>query len=205
MMTVIKVFINESELILAETESSETINADLTVRYNGKVKSLHRYIDYLEKTPKNTSLLIYFDDFEKLWADYQVIYIIVEAAGGVVQNDAGETLMIFRRGFWDLPKGKIDAGETPEIAAVREVQEETGLKKVTLKKFLRLTYHTYTFNEKRILKPTHWYLMSSNDTEFVPQTLEDILEVKWLKIYKISGINFRIYGSIVEVLNMVVQ
>ncbi len=205
MMTVIKVFINESELILAETKSSETINADLTVRYNGKVKSLHRYIDYLEKTPKNTSLLIYFDDFEKLWADYQVIYIIVEAAGGVVQNDAGETLMIFRRGFWDLPKGKIDAGETPEIAAVREVQEETGLKKVTLKKFLRLTYHTYTFNEKRILKPTHWYLMSSNDTEFVPQTLEDILEVKWLKIYKISGINFRIYGSIVEVLNMVVQ
>ena len=204
-MTDIKVFINDSELFLAETKASEAINADLTVRYNGKVKSLHRYIDFLEKTPKTTSLLMYCDDIEKLWADFQGIYKIVEAAGGLVQNDAEEILMIFRRGFWDLPKGKLDKGETREIAAVREVKEETGLKNVTLKNFLSLTYHTYTLNEKRILKPTHWYLMSSNDTELIPQTVEDILEVKWLKIHKISGISFRVYGSIVEVLKTVVQ
>ena len=204
-MTNIKVFINSSELYLADTVSADNIDSDLRVRYNGKVKSLHHYIDFLEKTPKKTSVLLYNDDFEKLWTDFKSPYKIVEAAGGVVENDEKETLMIFRRDWWDLPKGKIDPGETPEIAAIREVKEETGLKNVILNKFLCLTYHTYTLNEKRILKPTHWYLMSSNDTDLTPQTLEGILEVKWVKIHKISGISFRIYGSIVEVLNAAAQ
>ncbi len=204
-MTNIKIFINSSKLYLADSVSADNIESDLRVRYNGKVKSLHHYTDFLEKTPKTTSVLLYHDDFEKLWMDFKCLFKIVEAAGGVVENDEKETLMIFRRDWWDLPKGKIDPGETPEIAAIREVKEETGLKNVSLIKFLCQTYHTYTLNEKRILKPTHWYLMFSNDTDLIPQTAEDILEVKWVKIHKISGINLRIYGSIVEVLNTVAQ
>lgn len=204
-MTNIKVFINSSELYLSDTISAENINSELRIRYNGKVKSLHHYIDLLEKKPKPTSVLLYSDDFEKLWTDFKGLYKIVEAAGGVVENDEKETLMIFRRDWWDLPKGKIDPGETPEIAAVREVKEETGLKNVTLNKFLCISHHTYKLNEKRILKPTHWYLMSSNDNNFVPQTSEDILEVKWVDFNKISIANFHIYGNIVDVLNIAAQ
>ena len=205
MVSRFKVFINSSELFLADLDHSNKIEAELRVRYNGKVKSLHQYIDFLEKTPKNAGVVIFSDDFEKLWKDFQGIYKIVEAAGGVVENDAGEILMIFRRDWWDLPKGKIDKGETPEIAAVREVKEETGLEHVTLNKFLCLTYHTYILKEKRILKPTYWYKMHSNDQKLIPQTLEDILEVKWLKIHNFLGTNFRIYGSILEVLKTTEQ
>ena len=56
----------------------------------------------------------------------------IEAAGGIIISEKGELLMIFRRGKWDLPKGKIDQGETPPQAAIREVKEETGLSMVEL-------------------------------------------------------------------------
>ena len=70
-------------------------------------------------------------------------FTIVQAAGGMVKNEKNETLLIFRRGKWDLPKGKLDKGESLEECAVREVEEETGLKNVKLVSPLIITYHTY--------------------------------------------------------------
>ena len=85
---------------------------------------------------------------EKLFQDFTAHYKILEAAGGMVLNANRELLVIYRRGSWDLPKGKIDPGETKEEAAVREIQEETGLQEVELGNLICSTYHTYK-NKKR--------------------------------------------------------
>jgi 8-oxo-dGTP pyrophosphatase MutT (NUDIX family) len=118
---------------------------------------------------------------EEAYQDYIKDKIIIEAAGGLVFNEKNELLMIFRRGFWDLPKGKVDEGETLEQCAVREVQEETGLHNIKLGAFLTTTYHTYPLKGQTILKPSHWYKMVNwgNET-LIPQTEEDITAIKFV-------------------------
>lgn len=105
-----------------------------------------------------------------------------EAAGGAIVNPAGEFLMMFRRGKWDLPKGKLDPGETIEACALREVGEETGLKNIRIRKKLTETFHLYPFQGKNILKQTHWFLMDFMGGELtVPQIEEDILDIQWVR------------------------
>src|SRR5712675_1894974 len=101
--------------------------------------------------------------------------ILVQAAGGLVQNERGEVLFMFRKGKWDLPKGKLDPGETLENCALREVTEETGVSQLELTKFLLVTEHEYEEKGMAILKETHWYLMKTNGKQIlVPQAEEDI-------------------------------
>lgn len=104
------------------------------------------------------------------------------AAGGLVTNEKNELLIMFRRGKWDLPKGKVDDGETLETAAVREVQEETGISNFKLQSLVGVTYHEYfemRLNED-VLKETHWFAMRANGQEkFIPQTEEDIEKIIW--------------------------
>ena len=121
-------------------------------------------------------------DFEQLKKAFWKKFIIVKAAGGLVLNEQKEMLFIFRRGKWDLPKGKLDKGETLEQCAVREVEEETGLKNISLKKFILTTYHTYNENGKHLLKESYWYEMHvDGQQKLIPQIAEDIQEVKWVK------------------------
>lgn len=111
-----------------------------------------------------------------------MIPIKIIAGGGIVQNKQGEILFMFRRGKWDLPKGKLDEGETIEACAVREVEEETGLTNIHLGKLIGITNHKYTMDNILYEKDTHWYEMKVNDEQtLVPQTEEDILELKWIK------------------------
>ena len=179
-----KIYINDTPLILitAAEGAKKLPGTELNPvhRYNGKVKYLSNYIDMLEKTDRFESVTLFATDFETMLKDFTGLFKMIDAAGGVVFNDKKEVLMIFRLGFWDLPKGKTDPGETNEIAAVREVREETGIENVELGDFLRKTYHTYrTAKGKRILKRTFWYKMHTSDTELVPQTEENIEMAVW--------------------------
>jgi 8-oxo-dGTP pyrophosphatase MutT (NUDIX family) len=107
--------------------------------------------------------------------------ITIEAAGGMVLNTKGELLMMKRKGKWDMPKGKLDEGETVEECAVREVKEETGLAPIYSVRKLQTTFHTYPYNGKTALKPSHWFLMHYIGTkEPIPQTEEDITEIRWV-------------------------
>ena len=104
------------------------------------------------------------------------------AAGGLVKNDKDELLVIFRRGKWDLPKGKLDDGEKPEEAALREVKEETGLQNVFTVKFIGLTYHEYfdPYLKEDVIKETHWFEMHApGKQKLVPQKEEGIEEIEW--------------------------
>jgi len=128
-------------------------------------------------------------------------FTIVQAAGGLVSNKNGEWLMIFRRNKWDLPKGKLDKGETLEQCALREVEEETGLKNVTLQKPLLTTYHTYHENGKFILKESYWYTMSITGTQkLVPQAEEQIAEARWVKKTETGELLNNTFPSVKDVL-----
>ncbi|QJW89373.1 NUDIX domain-containing protein [Spirosoma taeanense] len=103
---------------------------------------------------------------------------IIKAAGGVVSKD-NKILLMFRRGVWDLPKGKLDDGESSREGAAREVEEETGIE-VSVGERICTTWHTYTLNGSRILKRTKWYHMSVlDDSQMAPQEDEDIEKLAW--------------------------
>jgi len=105
----------------------------------------------------------------------------ITAAGGVVLNEKGSVLLIFRKGKWDLPKGKLEENEPIELCAERETKEETGLTELTLQRPLTITYHTYTEKKEIILKETHWFLYHTPGVPVLtPQTDEDILEAIWV-------------------------
>jgi 8-oxo-dGTP pyrophosphatase MutT (NUDIX family) len=180
-----KIYINETPLILAKLNSLEELPAagpnKLVNRYPGLAKMLLNYVDMLEKNQQFEYVYLYSEDYEQLVADFKSHYKLIEAAGGLVYNPKQEILAIFRRGSWDLPKGKIDPGETPPLAAVREVQEETGLQEIQLGPHLLDTYHTYRLKSgKRVLKRTYWYRMETNDIDLIPQSEEDIEKAVWI-------------------------
>lgn len=126
--------------------------------------------------------VFYHPDLEELKKAFYKKFTIVQAAGGLVKNEKDELLLIFRRGKWDLPKGKLDKGEKLEDCAIREVEEETGLQKVKLVSPLTITYHTYHEGARFVLKESHWYNMKVTGEQILaPQTEENIEEIKWVK------------------------
>lgn len=127
----------------------------------------------------------------------------IVAAGGLVKNEKGEILMMFRRGFWDLPKGKLDKGENIETCAIREVQEETGLQNVQLISFLCKTYHEYfdKWINEDVVKETWWYAMKSSSTEtLTPQTEEDIEQLIWADKEAVKNCLQNTFASIEQVI-----
>ena len=114
----------------------------------------------------NNKPVVIRDDAE--WARFAQDFKIIHAAGGIVSDENGEILMIFRYGCWDFPKGKVEDGEDWETAALREVQEETGLQDITLQHPLPNTYHTYILHDMPILKITHWYAMQAPAQSLIP-------------------------------------
>ena len=146
--------------------------------------------------------IIWNKDFEKLSKAFFKHFTVLEAAGGIVQNADKEILFIYRRGKWDLPKGKIEKGESPETTAAREIEEETGVKELKLKKQVGTTYHLYDEFGKHILKISHWYYFTcSSKQELVPQTGEDISEVKWFKTQNIKTPTSNTYATIKDILH----
>lgn len=107
----------------------------------------------------------------------------VTAAGGLVvrRGEAGpEVLLIFRRGAWDLPKGKLDPGETVEDCAVREVREEIGIDDLRVLAPAGTTVHGYPEGGRYLVKTTHWYFMRTPERDFTPEEREGIQEVVWV-------------------------
>jgi 8-oxo-dGTP pyrophosphatase MutT (NUDIX family) len=122
------------------------------------------------------------------------------AAGGVVLSN-GKFVSIVRNGIPDLPKGHIEIGEHPEQAALREVEEETGIGKLQIVKALPSTWHCYQLDEEWRLKRTYWYLMATNETiQPKPQAEEGISEVKLIGNEEIEAFLKGTFRSISEIL-----
>lgn len=125
------------------------------------------------------------------------------AAGGLVYNEHNELLLIFRRGKWDLPKGKADDGETPEQTALREVMEETGVQNICIEKPAGITYHEYfdKWLQEQVIKKTYWFIMQATGSQqLIPQTEEDIEQIIWADTAAIAQCMENSYANIVEVI-----
>tara|TARA_B100001769_G_C21888201_1_gene479999 strand:+ start:69 stop:578 length:510 start_codon:yes stop_codon:yes gene_type:complete len=132
------------------------------------------------KSKKVKSLFLYHSNQEKLWRNLLKKFPIVQAAGGLVINSKSEYLFIYRNNKWDLPKGGIEKKENIKDAALREVNEETGVEDIEIIKPLPMTYHFFKRNGVFKLKKTFWYLMKTEfDGKFKPQLLEGITKVEW--------------------------
>ena len=122
------------------------------------------------------------------------------AAGGIIKNEDGKILFMYRRGKWDLPKGKLDEGETIEECAVREVEEETGLRNIILGELIGITYHQYTEKDEDIEKESHWFAMKvGGHQNLVPQLEEDIQELHWVAENELATYLNNSYPNIIEI------
>jgi 8-oxo-dGTP pyrophosphatase MutT (NUDIX family) len=130
---------------------------------------------------------------------------IIQAGGGLVLNERNELLLIFRRGSWDLPKGKLDPGESIEDCALREVEEETGVRNLTLIDFLGITQHQYfdPYLKEEVIKESHWYTMSVKGVPaLIPQTEEDITDIKWVPLSAVNALIADSFASIKEIIGL---
>lgn len=120
-------------------------------------------------------------NFKSLFKEIKNSMKFIRAAGGLVSNEENRYLFIFRKGKWDLPKGKLDPGEKNRDAAIREVQEECGVTINQSGDKICKTYHIYEVEGLPIIKKTTWYWMrADNQPDLVPQAEEDITEARWL-------------------------
>lgn len=199
-----KIYINENTLILTDSQlvsKGKQAANKLVAPYSGKTKMLLSYIDMMEKTNRFESIVIHHNDPKLLLKDFESLFAVVKASGGVVNDGEDNILFIFRRGFWDLPKGKIDTGEKKKAAAVREVEEETGITDISLHKKVHTTRHTYKLKSgKRAIKKTFWYSMTAPKQKLTPQIEEDITEVKWINLHKVNELKEPIFKNINNVI-----
>ena len=171
-----KVFVNDKPIVLTTVVSKETDFKNYLLK-SVKIGKVIR--DLNKSSIKEVRLIGKKED--KLIKNFLKKLPKVIAGGGKVYNDRGDILFIFRNGKWDLPKGKIDGKETIEAAALREVEEETGVKDLKIVKPLETTYHIFKRNGRHRIKITKWFEMQSSYTgELVPEEIEGITKVEWL-------------------------
>jgi 8-oxo-dGTP pyrophosphatase MutT (NUDIX family) len=151
--------------------------------------------------PKVHAGIFRHSDFEALKTAFFKKFTLIQAAGGLVVNKEGLFLLIFRRGKWDLPKGKLDKGEKLEDCAIREIREETGLQQLKIISPLTISYHTYHEGSRFILKESHWFNVVASGTEqLTPQTEEDIVDIKWVAAADLARFIPQAFPSVADIL-----
>lgn len=187
-----KVFVNQSPLILTDKVTETAGNEYFLL--NGT--SISSAIDSLVKK-KMKAAYIYHPNIEEILKKFTKKIPLVVAAGGVVTNDEGKVLFIYRKNKWDLPKGRLDKGETLEQCALREVAEETGVTGLVIENFLMTTYHIFKQKGEYRLKEVHWFAMhTSYDGKLKGEKSEGIVKVKWKGPVKIQKALKNSYANI---------
>ena len=154
-----------------------------------------------KKFKKIYSITVTLKDYKNVLRELKKMFKVIKAGGGVVKNDDGKILFIYRLKKWDLPKGKKEKGESIRECAKREVEEETKVKVECFQK-ITSTWHTYTKKKKFILKKTSWFFMKSlDDSKMKPQKKEKIEKVEWMKEGVIKEILLNSYRTLNHVMD----
>lgn len=174
----------KNAIIIPTTTESEILNA----------------VEFIKQS-NSLNICITHEDVEFLMECVFSPYHFIEAAGGLVVNKDKEMLFIFRRGKWDLPKGKMEEGETPEICAEREIEEETGVNQLQLIHKIIDTYHIYEERGQQILKKTYWFYFTTYfEGTPKPQIEEDISSISWIGKENLAMPLSNTYDSIMDVI-----
>jgi 8-oxo-dGTP pyrophosphatase MutT (NUDIX family) len=203
----IKIYFNDKPLFLCDAMTPEIAgyahHDDAVLIDEFSHPAVNSMIHEMRQEKIHAGIMIH-SDLEELRKAVWKKFLLVKAGGGLVRNAEGKYLFIFRRGVWDLPKGKLDPGETIEQCAVREVGEETGLLRVQLEAPLLVTYHTYDESGKHILKESHWFRMHAPDTAGLkPQQEEQITELRWVDAAETGVLLQNTFPSIRDVIGAV--
>ncbi|MEN8878615.1 MAG: NUDIX domain-containing protein [Polaribacter sp.] len=186
-----KVFVNDKPIIIT---SSSKIEKNFPTYSFSEIN----FKDVLLKLQDTSTLgiILIAANLELDWQLFIKNLKVIPAAGGLVLNNEKSVLFIYRNEVWDLPKGGIEKGESKEIAAIREVEEECGITNLSILKQLPTTYHIYDYKGLN-LKQTFWFLMHSNDTSaLTPQLEEGITKVAFLNSKKIKSALLNTYTNI---------
>ena len=189
-----KVFFNQ-KLILLTTDiiSPKEDSPFFYVKFTNK-----KFVVQMLKSKKVKMLYLYHSKEDKLWYYFLNMFKLIEAAGGLVRNlKTNHFLFIFRNKKWDLPKGRINKNEEVQKAAIREVEEETGVENLSIIKPLNTTFHIFKRNRKHRLKKTFWYLMETDYVgELTPETKEGIEKAIWIEKKLIVSLRSEMYQNI---------
>ncbi len=199
-----KIYYNDKPLILTtDMEAYMEANpvAEMYQFFSGAtLKSFTQALQFMDR-PGNTGAIIEDVSEVALQDQLHAMYRPIMAGGGLVYNEEGALLMIYRRGKWDLPKGKLDEGENIAECALREVSEETGLLQLRLGDKLSDSFHIYVQDGEQYLKQTVWYIMYGTSADLLkPQKEENIMEARWVAEKELGTHASRSYEAIREVL-----
>jgi 8-oxo-dGTP pyrophosphatase MutT (NUDIX family) len=206
MMQGYKIFFGDRTVFLTSkiTKTFEK-NDGLFYKYREK-DELAEVLKAFESFPRLSSLYILHTNEDALLEIVKSCYTIIEAAGGVVKRSDGKQLAIFRRGKWDLPKGKVEKGEFYKQTALREVEEECGIHSIEAGKKYSDTYHVYSEKGKSVLKRTVWFEMKlTADEPVVVQTSEDITDYIWFDFYNVKDIMKNTFESLKDIFILTVN
>ncbi|HWB64880.1 MAG TPA: NUDIX domain-containing protein [Chitinophagales bacterium] len=178
-----KIYYNQSHVLL--TCDRAQINKNFTKVFEGTAQAgeFLSNTDFMFDGHTNMAVLVVCEKPGEVICGLMEKLDVVVAGGGIVKNEHDELLLIYRRGYWDLPKGKIELCESIKDGAIREVNEETGVEIESIEEKPIITYHAYKIKGKNCLKETNWFKMNAKPGQkhLVPQTEEDIEEVKWVR------------------------
>lgn len=203
-----KVFINDKPVILGGQDLEKTNQADTLVVYFSDKSELKRTVIRFGQDEKTRELIIINrENSDLLYDTFESLFTPVVAAGGIVFDPSKGILWIFRNGRWDLPKGKIDYGETTQEAAIREVEEETGIRNLFTTGYLGVTRHLFFEFENAFLKTSHWFGMQTMKPESTlkPQTKEGITRAEWVGKSGINDMIDNTYTSLKELVSEFVR
>ncbi len=195
-----KVFVSELPVYLGGGEKDDEIDDSVKIIERDGAKNL---VEQITEAQNDSAGIWIPGNAEGLFQELRKSFEWVEAAGGLVKDEKGRVLMIYRRGHWDLPKGKMEKGESVEETAIREVEEECSISDLKITKNLDPTYHTYHDKDTGtpMLKKSWLFEMRSHsDQKLFPQVEEEITEVCWMTVPEIRPITDKAYKSIVDVL-----
>ncbi len=176
-----KVFFNQVLVLIEESKTSVKVQEELLEVSDSDLFLSENWENWLAR---NQSLTVRCscDRPSDVFDRFKSHFKLVEAAGGIVKDEVGDVLVIYRNGKWDLPKGKLEKGEEINECAVREVEEETAVSVFSCSETnFDITYHVYFHKNTFVIKSTHWYIMKSktNVQNLLPQSEEGIDKVEW--------------------------
>ena len=191
----------EKRCIIICDPSEEALSDPNSVEFHpGERIDVHALVRMFEVQDTLSRIYIPTTDIEQTYRRICGEFREVNAAGGLVSNRRGDYLLISRSGLWDLPKGHQEPGEDIEVTALREVQEETGVNELQLRRLICITDHVYLRGGVWHLKHTWWYdMLYTNPTDLTPQREEDISKAAWVAKSSLPPFLKNTYPSIVEV------